>query len=422
MPAKDATEPRNDRPDKAALRLTSEALTSSKQKNPPTPIRWAVIAIVVILAIISLVWFVVNDSNNRDVPNLVGKSYAEAEALVNVAGPKLSADPAWLVEQVPSEFLEITEQNPQQGASINSNEHVDVSVQPRKVSVPNLVGQKLSLAEQNLTTAGLLIERINSVPQGLSDQFKDAISMWEVTGQSIDGDAKVDAGTKLVLSLDIPEVTVPDLYVEKELVPNRSTAQSSFEVSATEKISRELLLAEFQGEGYAPLSMSPASGDIVPAFTKVNIVLGIPMPDVVNEKIKSSESVKKLELMGFANVSRTHKDDTVVIDQNIEAGSVITIDTNIILENKPKGYAYRVSGNGSLADISWSQPGSYNTQQANATTLPWEKTFDPAMSGSSILSAYLSDDGDEITCQVLKDGLVIKEFTSTGSHAMVSCD
>lgn len=409
-------------PQTHSVDATGDIGTAVASKKPLNYIKWLVFGVVAALLVGAGSWFIVANANKRDVPDLVGMDYSAADALLKGAGPQLSASPAALVEKVPGEFIEIVAQDPKPGSRIHFDDYIEVSVEPVEVTVPDIVGQTLAQSENDLASAGLVVERLNSIPEGLDDQAKDAVSMWKVTQQSVDGGLRVEAGTGITLSLDIPEVTVPELKAEGGAVSTLDSAQSAFETGAIGELSRELLVPVFKGKGYAPLSMSPAVGDKVPAFTEVTVTLGIPMPDIVGEKISATEAVAKLESMGFSNVTRAHEDNTLVVSQGVAAGVIIAADAEIKLENKPKGYKYRVTGNGSVADITWSQPGSFNIQQANGTSLPWEQVFDPAMSGTGMLSAFMSDGGTEITCQVIKDGVVIKENTSTGPYAMVSCD
>lgn len=421
MPTSDSSELGNNRPQETH-NDPKDSIEPNKRKKSLNLTKWITVAAIAIVATGTTTWFLIDNANSRDVPTLVGKTFAEAEALVASTGPKLSADQALLVEQVPGELVEIIGQDPEQGSRIHFEDSIKVSVVPLEVDVPDLRGQTFSLAEKTLAASGLPIERVNSVPAELGEDIRNTISMWEVTDQSIEPGRTVVAGTGVVLSLNIPKVKVPELTFGVGPASSLESAQSSFETSASDEMSRELLVAKFRGQGYAPLSSSPSPGERVPAFTEVNVTLGIPMPDMVTKEIKASEAVEELKAMGFTSVSSSHEDETVVVGQNVKPGSVVAVDADIELENKPKGYAYRVTGNGSVADVSWSQPGSHNTQQANDTPLPWEKVFDPAMSGSTMLSGYLTDGGTEITCQVLRDGVIVKEFSSSGANAMVSCN
>lgn len=384
--------------------------------------KWIVVGIVALFVMGTGIWFVNDNAKKRVVPDLVGQSYASAEALLKESGLGLTAKPAGLIEEVSGEYVEIVEQSFEAGSRIYEGSTIEVSVDPREVDVPHVVGSTFDQAEKDLAAAGLVLERVNAIPDDLDEVSKSVVLTWTVTDQSLDPAKKVDAGTRVVLSLDIPNVQVPELTSKAGAVTSLESAQSSFEASVTGELSRGLLQPVFTGKGYVPLSVTPAAGATVPAFTKVTVTLGMPMPDIVGEEIAVSEAVAKLEAMGFSNITQTNDDDTVVVGQNIGSGTVIAADASINLENKPKGYAYRVEGNGSVADITWSQPGGHGMQQANGESIPWEIVFDPAMSGRTYLSAFLSDDGSEITCQVIKDGVVIKENTSTGEYAMVSCD
>ncbi|GAA1626124.1 hypothetical protein GCM10009805_20240 [Leucobacter chromiireducens subsp. solipictus] len=354
-------------------------------------------------------------------PDLVGNTYASAEASLDALDLGMIPNPNQLVQEVSGEFIEITAQEQEPGTRVYAGDSVSVSVAPVEISVPDLGDMTIEHAETELAAVGLFLERVNSIPENLDDYAEGVVSMWKVTEQSITPGKKVDAGTGVVISVDIPDVEVPALEAEADSSSDLDAAQASFEASAADEISRALLVPVFVGTGNAPLSMSPATGQAVPAFTEVKVTLGITMPDLVGKDISVSSALAMLKSLGFSNVTRAHDDDTVVVSQSVAAGTIVAADSEVRLENRPKGYMYRVTGNGSVADITWSQPGSFNVQQANSTSLPWEKAFDPAMSGIGMLSAFMSDGGTEITCQVVKDGKVVKENTSTGPYAMVSC-
>lgn len=399
-----------------------EASASQRKRRVLLQLRkWGTVCIALLLMVGAGIWYLVDTSKKREVPDLIGNTYASAEASLDALGLDISPDPDQLVRDVSGEFIEILSQKQEPGTRVYAGDSVAVSVAPMEISVPDLGKMTLEHAETELAAAGLFLERVNSLPENPDDHAQGVVSMWEVTEQSITPGEKVDAGTGVVISVDIPDVEVPALDATADSISDLGAAQAAFEASAGDELSRALLVPVFVGTGNAPLSMSPATGQAVPAFTEVKVTLGITMPDLVGEDISVSSALAKLELLGFSNVTRAHDDDTVVVSQSVAAGTIVAADSEIRLENMPKGYTYRVTGNGSVADITWSQPGSFNVQQANSTSLPWEKAFDPAMSGTGMLSAFMSDGGSEITCQVIKDGKVVKENTSTGPYAMVSC-
>lgn len=90
---------------------------------------------------------------------------------------------------------------------------------------------------------------------------------------------------------------------------------------------------------------------------------------------------------------------------------------------------YEVTGESQDASITYStyNDGSYGTEQANGTALPFSKEITVKAGGDFDWSSYTliamngyEDEGD-ITCSITVDGEVVSEQTSSGSFATATC-
>lgn len=88
--------------------------------------------------------------------------------------------------------------------------------------------------------------------------------------------------------------------------------------------------------------------------------------------------------------------------------------------DKPAKVVYEVTGTGTASNISYGA--SDGISQKTGATLPWKHT-EPYDGGYDFftLTAQNGNNGGEITCRITVDGEVIKENTSSGPYAVVSC-
>lgn len=165
--------------------------------KPQKTIRKAIIVSSIVL-LIALVAFTGNRFLSRQlgedettVPNLIGSSREVAEALldehelfIRVSGQKNSDQ---------YEEGTIISQNPVEGLSVVKNTFIDVvvSIGPRTVLVPNVVGQTLRDAEQLIENEGLTIGDL----QYLNSNFPSGT----VIRQSVQGETVVDYNSSIVL-------------------------------------------------------------------------------------------------------------------------------------------------------------------------------------------------------------------------------
>jgi hypothetical protein len=189
---------------------------------------------------------------------------------------------------------------------------------------------------------------------------------------------------------------------------------SEVEMARSDLLGLGLLVVEV-GEGTHVASASTTSGELIEPFAKVELVLGFAVADVVGMTFSEAREA----LSSFPNVTTNGHHSRPITSQSVPAGSFITKDTEIVLTSPGPETVYRIIGNGSSAMITWSAPGSFNIQQDTNASLPWEVRF-PTDSGYTNFNAQIND-GDSITCQVERNGKIVRELTSTGYFAFISC-
>jgi beta-lactam-binding protein with PASTA domain len=109
-----------------------------------------------------------------------------------------------------------------------------------------------------------------------------------------------------------------------------------------------------------------------------------------------------------------------VTGQSVPPGHTVKVGTTITLTVAAPVITYSVTGNGTDSSlITWTVPGTSNTEQATDASLPWSKSF-PDVNGSGTISAHVHD-GTSISCSITDDGVVVDQQTATGANAIVQC-
>src|SRR5579862_124111 len=142
-----------------------------------------------------------------DMPNLVGKSSADAQAILGSRGLQLK-----IVDRIYSEFPAnaVARQSPPAGEhmKISQDAHVVLSLGPQDVTIPALGGESLRVARIQLLQAGLQMGEITSYP--VSDLSADTVLQQSPS-----------AGTRAAsLSVDllVAQDEAPAAYVMPSLV------------------------------------------------------------------------------------------------------------------------------------------------------------------------------------------------------------
>ncbi|MGH8903766.1 MAG: MmpS family transport accessory protein [Egibacteraceae bacterium] len=85
---------------------------------------------------------------------------------------------------------------------------------------------------------------------------------------------------------------------------------------------------------------------------------------------------------------------------------------------------YEVTGSGKANVITYSADESGGMAQETGVALPWRKEVTMKTGFGRIAVAHISAqnaEGDTITCRITVDGQVVRELSSQGDYAVVSC-
>lgn len=340
------------------------------------------------------IWLGVDSSKKRIVPDLVGLTLRAAEQEASDVDLVLATDIEDDVKGLSDSNTEVEEQHPEAGSVLRTGESVQVVVVGREALVPELVGLPFTEAKKSLVSAGFVLQHRfgrNTPPD-----------TWLIAEQSPSAGGEAAAGSRIEIEFDVPEILMPDL-----------SGVAVGEASAL--LAEAGLLVNLSGDGTHVASMSEVVGAPLEPFTRVTLTAGYMMPNVIG---KTSTEAREL-LSSFENVTTSGHPSRPITSQSIPAGQFTSKDTEITLTSPGPETVYRIFGNGSKAMITWVRPGGFDIQQATDASLPWETRFETD-SGTAIFSGQIYD-GDSITCQLERNGKVVKELTSTGPYAVVQC-
>ena len=354
----------------------------------------AAIILAAVLVAVGGAWLANDLSQRRAVPDLAGTTLQAALDAVAAVDLELDVTASDIIAGLRDENTVVAQQTPAPGEILKAGDAVSIFVEGREVLVPELTGLSLSDARIAVSKAEFTL-----VHKFGDNQTPDS---WLISKQSIRADNRHPAGSEIDVSFEVPEILMPEVL------------GSEVEMARSDLLGLGLLVVEV-GEGTHVASASTTSGELIEPFAKVELVLGFAVADVVGMTFSEAREA----LSSFPNVTTNGHHSRPITSQSVPAGSFITKDTEIVLTSPGPETVYRIIGNGSSAMITWSAPGSFNIQQDTNASLPWEVRF-PTDSGYTNFNAQIND-GDSITCQVERNGKIVRELTSTGYFAFISC-
>ena len=418
-----------------------------------------------IAALIGLGFYVSWETNRVDVPDLRGLTVQEAAKEISALGLEFKVAPDLRDDMM--NFNEVVSQEPTKGTRASPNSVVAVVVEPRSYDVPTVTGQTLRSAEDLFRESGfdvgvtdyLLPPDVRPDAEGLAALVKSEFGLelegsiirgeasvavveeWEVVGQKSPGGTQAKAGTRMALSLQVPVTVTPNLVgmtraeanaaAEVALLAAR-TASNSFvaaEALAAQASTIQDKVLPPESATWRVTAQDKPAGSALAQETQIFLTLewpGIAIPSIVGltnaeaeAAIKEAGFVPKLEIPNPADW-RVYKQDPA------GGGALLWGSTLTYAVSRPPSGAieFRVTGNGSSATVTWIPPRSFSIQQATDASIPWSHTFD----NYSTIDAYergnfsaQMHDGDTISCQMIVDGKVVMDHTSTGAYAIVSC-
>jgi beta-lactam-binding protein with PASTA domain len=253
---------------------------------------WVLIAVLVVAAIAGGAFMYLN--RTTAVPNVVGKSQAEAQSLIIAAGFKVGAVDTTQTAEA-SEVGNVVDEKPEPGtqAKVGSPINIVVSGGQSLVEVPNVVGMTQAAAESALAGAGLTA----SAQSGNSA----TVAKGQVMTQAPAAGQRVPKNTSvgITVSQGPANATVPNVVGQTQAEATDALKQAGLGTKVISNYSADVA----KGDVY---SQSPAQGTLVAPGTVVSIHVSngpppapttVKVPNVVGET--QSQATTTLEDLGF---------------------------------------------------------------------------------------------------------------------------
>lgn len=174
----------------------------------------AVILVVLILIFLffSLLGVITGHDETQKVPYVLGKSYAEAESVLKVAGLKAGIQDSLYSDT--ARPLQVMRQSPDADAIVKSGRTIYLTINrsvPPQVEMPDLRGFSLKSAELYLQSLGLKMGELTYVPDIARNAIKDQL----LNGKSLAPGTKINMSSSIDLlignGLGDAQMDVPDL-------------------------------------------------------------------------------------------------------------------------------------------------------------------------------------------------------------------
>ncbi len=199
-----------------------------------------------------------------EVPDVVGKPRAEAEAALVAAGLKVTATE---VESEEAETGTVIAQNPAARTEVDRDSMVtlDVAKSPGEETVPDVAGQNLQNAQAQLRAAGFKIAAT-----------KEAASATVASGLVISTDpaggttAKKGAAVTITVSTGVEQVSVPNVVGQTETNATNTLQGRGFNVDTSTKT-----VPAGDSDIGRVISQDPTSGKQADKGSTVKIVVGV---------------------------------------------------------------------------------------------------------------------------------------------------
>jgi serine/threonine-protein kinase len=271
-----------------------------------------VIALLAAAGVGAAIYFLVKPAQ-KTVPPVVGEQFDTARTVLQNAG--FSVSRVNEASTRPAGF--VFAQSPNGGTNADKGSTVQLTVssgppKPGPVSVPNVVGESLPQAQQELGKLGL---KNRVVSQASSQPGNQVLSQTPNPGQS------APPGSAVTLTVSNGKVSVPNVVGQTVSDAKSSLANAGFNNVTTSTQSSN------QTPGTV-LSQTPAGGaQADPANTTVNLVVAQKptVPDVTG--LTKQAAISKLQSAGFTNISTPtqsvtdKKKDGIVLSQSPSGGT-----------------------------------------------------------------------------------------------------
>lgn len=345
-------------------------------------------------------------SNLTRVPSLVGATYAEATDQLDASRLELG-EIDW-VDHLDKDQQVVKVQLSVPDATLWAGTHVDVEMEAAQVSIPDFttsdVADALTLANEHGISISAPFLRTES-------------ESWKVLSQDPSAGTNGRAGDTVKLTLEVPNVEIPDLT---------GLTVSEANIKLADLGLRGVASPSGHKSNWTVSAQATATGSNVQYGTSVAFTAQAPLitvPDLAGKSAATADS--ELAAIGLtpASASPTAKPTWTITGQEPAAGTQVAEGTTVTYTLTGPTITFEVTGNGSTAMITWAPPGSFSISQDTGASVPWSMTFpdngyDRYERGN--FNAQMLD-GDSITCTMYRNGEVVLTNTSSGPYAVVSC-
>lgn len=228
------------------------------------------------------------EAGSVPVPEMAGKSFADAERLADNGGFELQKGQSKHCKQKKDT---ICETSPGAGTEIERGDTVNVTMSkgPAPIEVPDVQGDAFDDAKQELTEKGFKVGRTTKE----SDEPVNT-----VIEQDPSGGEQAQRGTKITLTVATQsQTTVPDV-VGKNYDEAKSQLETlGFTVAKVEKEEPDSPANEVLSQDPAPPAKAPDGGQVTLTVAKAPADQPATVPDVTNQLVKDARGA--LEGAGF---------------------------------------------------------------------------------------------------------------------------
>ena len=280
-------------PDDRAPTVTIPRTLAPRARRKRT-LRKVVTALVVVMALVAAGWatWTYAIPHNRTVPRLLGLTQDQAKAELERVGLVLEVGPPRNSSDVPEGRIMQQSFAPGEVAEKGDTVIVTISLGPRFVEIPSVVGRPVKEAQQLIRDAGL-----ETGPNDISREFHEQIANGQVIRTEPPVDSTVEAGgvVRLVVSRGPKPIPVPNVVGDP-----RSEAESKI---LTEGLVPNVV-EEFSGEVERGIVIrtDPEAGTPLTRGDQVTVVVSkgprqFPMPNVRGMDVDDAEA--RLEDLGL---------------------------------------------------------------------------------------------------------------------------
>jgi serine/threonine-protein kinase len=302
------------------------ARRSTPPKRPVWP--WLVAIAVLVLAGLGVAWGMgAFGPQSALIPNVVGKSRAEAQMILTEAGFMVGAVTEDYSDSVPAGAIASQQPAGDSSAKKGTSVALTLSRGPNMASVPTVTGMTESEAFKALEGAGFN-------PQALPSEYNKDVASGNVIKQTPEGGTEAAKGSTVsyVVSRGTELVQVPDVTGKSQSSATSTLEKAGFKVSTKEatsdKTDKGLVMSQNPPSGVSvakgsTVSITVASG---PATAKVPAVVGKPEADATSELKAAGFKVTVVTEAGSGTGNVTKQDPVGSTKADIGATVTITID------------------------------------------------------------------------------------------------